>query len=307
MSKYTTELRYIVESGYDLGLKDYEIFSEEYRTKLNNKILNHYYFHEIGYETANRFKWELNNLMNEIMPYYNQLLKSELLEINPLLTFERKSDASKDIGTTAQEDANTSSVKTLDNTTTQNATNQSDLSNTSKGNTSEDESSLSDAKQKSKIKNNKNVNGENSTSDEEVYSDTPQGLLTDGGIDANKYATNATLKDNKNKMVENENSSSDEDVNKSETSTNTKNTTTDATSSSSSTSSADSSTTVDTDETMTNETKKTNLTNTNETTVVTENGFEIPLSELVLKYRETFMNVDLEIIKELKQLFMMIY
>ena len=43
MSKYTTELRYIIESGYELkALKDYPIFDENYRQVLNKYILNHF-------------------------------------------------------------------------------------------------------------------------------------------------------------------------------------------------------------------------------------------------------------------------
>lgn len=84
MSTYTTQLRYIVESGYDLGLSDYPIFDENYRVQLNNKIIEHYYFREIGLETAALFKKFLNRKMNEIMPYYNQLYKSELIKIDPI-------------------------------------------------------------------------------------------------------------------------------------------------------------------------------------------------------------------------------
>lgn len=85
MSTYTTQLRYIVESGYDLGLKNYPIFDEGYRELLNNKIIEHYYFREIGLETAGLFKRFLNRKMAEIMPYYNQLYKSELIKVEPLM------------------------------------------------------------------------------------------------------------------------------------------------------------------------------------------------------------------------------
>lgn len=84
MSKYTTELRYLVEMNFDLGLKDYPIFDELYRKPLNDKIIEHYSFREIGFETAELFKRFLNRTMNEIMPYYNQLYKSELLKFTPL-------------------------------------------------------------------------------------------------------------------------------------------------------------------------------------------------------------------------------
>ena len=87
MSKYTTELRYLIQSGFDLGLNDYPIFDENYRSKLNEKILNHYYMREIGFETAGLFKRYLNVKMNEIMPYYNQLYLSAQIEFDPLETY----------------------------------------------------------------------------------------------------------------------------------------------------------------------------------------------------------------------------
>lgn len=84
LSKYTVELRYLMENGFNFGLQKYPIFNEEYRPILNQKILNHYRFREIGFETAELFKVYLNTKMDEIMPYYNQLYKSELIEFNPL-------------------------------------------------------------------------------------------------------------------------------------------------------------------------------------------------------------------------------
>lgn len=46
------------------------------RDELNNKILNHYKYREIGFETIGRFIDELEITMNEIMPYYYSLYKS---------------------------------------------------------------------------------------------------------------------------------------------------------------------------------------------------------------------------------------
>lgn len=84
MSNYTTQLRYIIESGIDIGLHDYPIFDENYRDTLNQKLINHYYLDEIGSETLQLFIFRLNRNMNEIMPYYNQLYKSAQLKFDPL-------------------------------------------------------------------------------------------------------------------------------------------------------------------------------------------------------------------------------
>ena len=80
MSVYTTQLRWIVENGYDLGMKDYPIFDETHREELNKKIIDHYYLREIGFETVGLFKRHLNVRLNEIMPYYNELYKTIAVE-----------------------------------------------------------------------------------------------------------------------------------------------------------------------------------------------------------------------------------
>lgn len=84
MSKYTVELRSLIENGFDIGLKDYPIYEESHREELNNKLIEHYYFREIGAETAELFKRFLNRSLNEIMPYYNELYKSAAIKFDPL-------------------------------------------------------------------------------------------------------------------------------------------------------------------------------------------------------------------------------
>lgn len=84
MSNFTVELGTLFEEGYPLNLNDYPIYDESYRQVLNNKIINHFYLREIGAETPDRFNFYLGRKMQEIMPYYNQMYKSELLQFDPL-------------------------------------------------------------------------------------------------------------------------------------------------------------------------------------------------------------------------------
>lgn len=77
MSVYTIQLRNLIENDYELFDFDYPIFDEDYRKVLEQKIIDRYYFREIGFETPSQFKWYLRTRLNEIMPYYNQLYKSE--------------------------------------------------------------------------------------------------------------------------------------------------------------------------------------------------------------------------------------
>lgn len=98
MSKYTTQLRWIVEqlsSGIDtpagqeypdavyqyIGLNRYPIFNESYRKPLNDKIIDHFYFQEIGFETPAQFARMMRRTMNEVMPKYNRLYEMDALTI----------------------------------------------------------------------------------------------------------------------------------------------------------------------------------------------------------------------------------
>lgn len=86
MAHYTTTIRTLLNHDYDLGLKDYPIFDENYRNVLNKKILDHYLENEIGFETPALFKHYLNSTMNEIMPYYNTLYTKQIALLDKLET-----------------------------------------------------------------------------------------------------------------------------------------------------------------------------------------------------------------------------
>lgn len=130
MSRYTIELRYLIEGNYDLGLKDYPIFDESYREQLNNKIIQHYYFREIGFETEALFKNRLDQKMNEIMPYYNQMYESSKLKIDPLSTIDLEEVFSRKSKTTGEGTSSTSG--TGNNTNNFNSTDTTDYGKISK-------------------------------------------------------------------------------------------------------------------------------------------------------------------------------
>ena len=239
MSKYTTQLRWIVEQlgeglpvpeGQEyanavykyIGLDKYPIFDESYRTYLNDKIIDHYYFKEIGFETAAQFAWYMRRTMNEIMPYFNQLYESQFLIDNPL----------------SDRDASWTETHTLDrNVDTTDDT-------TSHGTTHMDTSGDSH--------------------DRNVFQDTPMSLLDNSiwptvqGLD---YATTVTYDDG------------------------TESSTSDGTSTG-----------------VTNKVGNSDLDESGER-VHTEKGRMTSQSELLLKYRETFLNIDMMVISKLENLF----
>lgn len=145
MSKYTTEVRFICENSAGLSESegadnvdsildkcwnkvfnfDFPIFDENYRQVLCRKILKHYYTREIAHETVGRWKLALNTKLNEIMPYYNQLYKSELLEFNPFY----------DIDLTRSREGSGTSNRTSNNTETNSGKSQNVSSGSGTSNT----------------------------------------------------------------------------------------------------------------------------------------------------------------------------
>lgn len=202
VSKYTTEVRFICETeagltesvGYskvdevldkswdkifDTG--DWEIYAEEYRPILCKKILKHFYTREIGAETAGLWKLWLNQRMAEIMPYYNQLYKSTLLEFNPLYDTNYKTEGNRktDEGEQTGRETNSDYTRTdnLQNKRTDDLTSQrtDNLNSTRTDNLQEVRSD--------------NLHETTSNTRYDLYSDTPQGALT--GVESETYLTNA--------------------------------------------------------------------------------------------------------------------
>lgn len=307
MSKYTTEVRSICEVAAGLTeslgynsindiLKqaapnvfnfDWPIFDEAYRLPLEIKILKHFYTREIGLETVGLWKLKLDTKLNEIMPYYNQLYKSELIEFNPLYdvditrdhmgenTGNHKTDGgfsdTANISNTAEVDDTTNftgKVNGTDESTTQGTNNQTN-------------------------NNVQTVTGKNTNR----YSDTPQGALTD--LEANTYLTNATIVDDNNSTTDNgtlENTSNVSYNDSSETST--ENDTVKR---------VESNSTSDTTRTGTNY----NYSDITDTTKylehVTGKQGTASYSKMLLEYRQTFLNIDMLVIDELEPLFMQLW
>lgn len=79
---------------HDLDCAGIKIFNDwwdtyipEYKQVLIKKIMHTYYFEQIGSETPDQFVHYINAHLERIMPYYNQLYKSELIEFNPLINY----------------------------------------------------------------------------------------------------------------------------------------------------------------------------------------------------------------------------
>ena len=253
MSKYTTEVRFICETaaGYDesKGYSDietiiaaarskifdfsYPLFDQNYKSVIETKILRHFYTREIGAETVGLWKHFLCRKLNEIMPYYNKLYQSELLEFNPFYDVDYTREGNRE-----GEDTNTN---------TRTGTGKSTDSGTER----------------------LNVKDEPKSDAWEYFSDTPQGGVD--GLASMEYLTNAT-----------HSTASGSGSNRDDVTTFGK--------------------IVDTTSSDTENGQK----NTTEEYLEHVHGKQgsTPYSELLQKYRETFLNIDMQIINELEPLFM---
>ena len=250
MSKYTTEVRFICEVNSGLNESvgyskiedvitgaipkifdfDFPIFDESYRGVLERKILRHYYTREICEETVGLWKLRLNTRLNEIMPYYNKLYKSELLEFNPLYTnnLTRKRDTKGKVVTT---DKSTTNVQSQSG-----------------------EETIG--------------NGSNNSTSINLFSDTPQGSLTN--VTNEEYLTDARK----------------------------------ITDANTTTTSATVNGTIETKSDGTRNGQNDSTEDYLETVV----GYEgINPAEMILKYRETFLNIDKMILDNLEDLFIQLW
>lgn len=159
------------------------------REEINQKLLNHYKYREIGFETFGRFIDELEIAMDEIMPYYNQLFNSEDIinsiedifgNLDVVESFEETIEGTHTDDTDTTENENTSNssnektngTHTSTNTASENTTNKTDMVNHTKmveSDTPQTELSISaedidDVKYASKMNLNKNDSESNSTS-----------------------------------------------------------------------------------------------------------------------------------------------
>ena len=291
MSKYTTELRFICEEKAGLNESvgytnvkstieaarpnifdfDYPFFTDDesviiahpeladYKKNLEIKILKHYYTREIAAETYGLWHLWLDTKINEIMPYYNKLYLSELLEFNPLKDTNYTTEHSRETlgdSNTVDLTANDSTSSTNDSRVTANSTTNQSKSNST---TNVDDTAW---------------NYEN---------DTPQGSIS--GLEDLTYLSRATKSTDDNDTTVNSSSESADDSilrddGKSNSATNQ----------------------------ITNRDSKNTFTdNENYSEIVDGKRGSESYSDLLNKFRDTFLNIDLMIIEELDDLFLKLW
>lgn len=310
VSKYTTEVRFICEhlSGLSesVGEADvdqviggarpkifdfnYPIFDDDYKEVLESKILMHYYTREIGFETVGLWKLKLNTKLNEIMPLYNQLYKSALLEFNPFhdtdLTTTHKGDTTGDktVITDVDSDRSLNEQEKRDRSNEYNETN----TNTGAYETGVD---YIDTK-----------HNEHEDNEWNLFSDTPQGGI-DGieaaydGVSNNAYLTDA--RNIKREGASNDTNTGNQNTENTHNDTNVKNGEIDE----SANNIRDVNESVDTTQNM-----HELFSNTNEwVQKIFGKSSGVSYSKMLTEFRETFLNIDMMVIEELKDLFFLLW
>lgn len=249
-SKVTLELRELVENGINIWDFEYPSFYEgDAKKAFEQKVIDHYYFRQIGQETPGRFLHYFRTRVREIMPYYIARWKSvELMENvgDPFQAYDLTE-------TYTEERWNKTSGTSNDSSSSESSMTGNQSSNESRSETK---------------------NGSNDLKHKEL--DTPQGSienLNDG------YLTRAVIDDG----------STSEEVNGSSEAS--QNTTTTGTSSGTGQSEHSSEDEGGVTHTLT---RKGNI------------GVQ-PLGQEINAYRSALINVDLEFIEALNDLFLMVY
>ncbi len=320
MSDYTTQLRFICESYANRNDKpqpqadidetirlarpklfsfDYPIFDENYREHLETKIMSHFYTREIGLETVGLFKHHLKNKMREIMPYYNQMYLSEKLKFDPFMNTEMND--SHNISREDKRDADHNKIGLEQSATERDAAGHTDeeqgkqyeqnrtstlKSDTEKKGTEKDKLAGSDVLVKHSDTPLGAIDAVTAVGDTSNYLSDVTETITSPTTDAEHSFSNRHDITDENGSIddhggENSRGSSDNKFN----------------------------------ESTTNETAQTE--NLNETSLETgtldyfgkmfgKTGSET-YSEMLMKFRQTFLNIDMDIIHELDKLFMLVW
>lgn len=257
-------------------MNSYPIYDNNYRNTLNQKIIDHYYYEEIAFETPFLFCHYLKVKLQEIMPKYNKLYESELLKLDPLSNFSYKETMDKN-NTSNSTLKNTNNI-TTDSNSTNNGESSSNSTNTEKANGS-------------KTNNENSSNSSNITINEKkVEQDTPQGELITQNITNYDYASKHTFNYTTNHETSDKESTITESSNKNVTNTINDSTT----SSSNNTLKSTNKSTID----------SSNNENTNESYLKNIVGNRnITTTKLLNEFIQKFNDIDKLIIDELDNLF----
>ncbi len=192
MAQYTMELRDVVKH-HNIFDFTYPFYDLSKQAEFEDKFIHHFFFHEIGCPSVDRFKHYLKDKMMVVFPYYNELMRTATIEYSVLdnynitETYERTKDE------TGKSNNVSSSVGSLKDESTQEETNETTTNSNGNSETKIDET-VDDTKSETKnikIDGTVTLDGEETRTEtaDKKYLDTPQGLAN---LEDTKYITNLT-------------------------------------------------------------------------------------------------------------------
>lgn len=133
MASYTMELREYLEmwsqeedgkSHSDIIEKgrpklfsfDYPIFDKDYKKVFETNFIRNFYMREIGFETEELFKFQLETWLRINMPYWNKMFESELIEYDPLINSKVDVTANKEVDKSQVDNRNINQTSKADGT-----------------------------------------------------------------------------------------------------------------------------------------------------------------------------------------------
>lgn len=138
MAEATLELRHLLESDFKLFDFEYTFDDPVFKKKIEQSLIDNFYFYEIGQETPDRFKHRFMTRFKRIIPYYNNLHNTTLLSYNPLVNYtineglnqlSEATNNTENTGTsTNSQDSTTTSNNTGSTTSNSDSTNSTDTS-----------------------------------------------------------------------------------------------------------------------------------------------------------------------------------
>lgn len=263
----------------------FPMYDETYRTVLETKIVKRYYSRELNELDEELWKLRIDAKLNEIMPLYNQRYATTLYQINPLynhsLNTTRSGNSSQSVEET--DDTTLSKQRLVDIT-------RDDTQVVSRGNTSQSEGS------NTQTATNSGTSRDEITEDNVIKkSDTPMGSIqsiTDG------YMSEAQVEDKDHTTVHSENGT--------QTSSQSQNATVIETSQENANGASTENTTESGSDTTARE-REQSVTNTEQYLESVVGNVGVSQSKLVQEYRDILINIDVEILNELKPLFNMVF
>lgn len=89
MNRYTLTIQDLIENDVNIFDFEYPYYLEGQPKKdFEQLFIDHFMFSEIGHETVSRFKHQLKVKLNLIMPYYNKIFESGLVELRLLDNYD---------------------------------------------------------------------------------------------------------------------------------------------------------------------------------------------------------------------------